>query len=91
MTAQLFNRHLEEADMLSAAVPERNPRHVSALNIRPAILGHLGRTDEAGHCLALLREFDPSVTVARISSRIPIRPDDRVFYEDGLARAGVPR
>ena len=91
MTAQLFNRHLEEADMLSEAVLERNARHVSALNIRLAILGHLGRTDEASHCLALLREFDPTVTVARISSRIPIRPDDRVFYEDGLAQAGVPR
>jgi hypothetical protein len=91
MTAQLFNRHLEEADMLSEAVLERNPRHVSALNIRLAIVGHLGRMDEAGRCLALLREFDPSVTVARISSRIPIRADDRIFYEDGLARAGVPR
>ena len=58
---------------------------------RLAIVGHLGRMDEAGRCLALLREFDPSVTVARISSRIPIRADDRIFYEDGLARAGVPR
>ncbi len=91
MTAQLFHRHLEEADTLSEAVLERNPRHVSALNIRLAILGHLGRKDEASRCLALLREFDPSVTVERISSRIPVRPDDRIFYEDGLARAGVPR
>lgn len=91
MTAHLFHRHLDEADTLSEAVLERNPRHVSALNIRLAILGHLGRKDEARRCLALLREFNPSVTVDRISSRIPVRPDDRIFYEDGLARAGVPR
>ena len=89
MTAQLFNRNLEEADMLSEAVLERNPGHVSALNVRLAILGHLARKDEASPCLALLREFDPSVTVERISSRMPIRPEDKVFYMEGLERAGV--
>ena len=91
MTAQLFNRHLEEADLLSEAVLERNPGHVSAVNIRLAILGHLGRKEEAAHCLGLLREFDPSVTVDKISSRIPLRPEDQHFYKDGLERAGVPR
>jgi TolB-like protein len=91
MTAQLFNRNLEEADMLAEVVLERNPGHVSALNIRLAILGHLERKEEASHCLELLRKFDPHVTVDRISSRIPLRPEDRMFYVDGLERAGVPR
>jgi TolB-like protein len=91
MTAQLFNYNLEEAEMLSEAVLQRNPGHVSALNIRLAILGHLGRRDEARDCLALLRQIDPHVTVDRISSRIPLRPEDMIFYREGLERAGVPR
>ena len=91
MTAQLFNRNLEEADMLADVVLERNPGHVSALNIRLAILGHLGRKEDASQTLALLRKFDPTVTVDKISSRIPVRGEDREYYREGLERAGVPR
>lgn len=90
MTAQLFNRNLEEADMLAAVVLEQNPAHVSALNIRLAILGHLGREDEARHCLAQLQHANPDVTVDSIASRSPLRPEDKVFYMEGLERAGVP-
>jgi tetratricopeptide (TPR) repeat protein len=90
MTAQLFNRNLEAADMLAEIVLERNPGHVSALNIRLAILGHLRRRKEASQHLAVLRQFDPSVTVEKISARIPLRAEDRAFYNEGLARAGVP-
>jgi tetratricopeptide (TPR) repeat protein len=90
MTAQFFNRNLEEAEMLAEVVLERNPDHVSALNVRLAILGHLSRKDEARHCLAMLRKLDPRVTVEKIVSRAPLRPEDRVFYIEGLARAGAP-
>jgi tetratricopeptide (TPR) repeat protein len=91
MTARFFNRNLEEAEMLAEVVLERNPGHASALNVRLAILGHLGRKEEAGHCLAILREIVPNVTIDKIVSRAPLRPDDRNFYIDGLERAGVPR
>jgi hypothetical protein len=77
--------------LLSEAVLERNPGHVSALNIRLAILGHLARKEDASHCLALLRQFDPNVTVDRIASRIPLRAEDKSFYIEGLERAGVRR
>jgi hypothetical protein len=90
-TAQMFNRNLDEAEVLSDAVLERYPGHVAALNVRLAILGHLGRKEDASQCLAKLQMFDPSVTVAKISSRMPLRPEDSVFYKDGLERAGVPR
>ena len=90
-TAQLFNRNLEEAEALNAVVLERNPDHVSALNSRLAILGHLGRIEEASRYLAILRRFDPQVNVARIASRIPLKPADKGFYMEGLERAGVPR
>jgi hypothetical protein len=91
MTAQLFNHNLEEADLLSEAVLKRNSVHVSALNVRLAILGHLGRKDEATACLARLRGFDPHVTIDKICSRSPLRPEDRIFYIEGLERSGVPR
>ena len=91
MTAQLFNRNLEEADALATVVMERNPDHVSALNIRLAILGHLGRRDEASHYLERLRKFDPQINVARIAARVPLKPADKGFYMEGLERAGVPR
>jgi TolB-like protein len=90
MTAQFFNHNLEEAEMLAEIVLERNPGHASALNVRLAILGHLTRKEEASHCLAALREIDPHVTIDRIVSRPPLRPEDRLFYIDGLRRAGVP-
>ncbi len=90
MTAQLFDRHLEEAETLAETVLERNPGHASALNVRLAILGHLGRLEEARECLAMLREIDPAISIEKIVSRAPLRPEDRVFYMEGLRRAGVP-
>jgi hypothetical protein len=91
MTAHFFGHQLEEAEMLAEVVLERNPGHASALNVRLAILGQMGRTEEAGQCLAQLRAIDPEVTVEKIVARPPLRPEDRAFYIDGLLRAGVPR
>ncbi len=91
MMAQLFNRNVEEAAILSEAALERQPGYVAALNLRLAILGHLGRKEEARDCLEKLRKFDPKITVDKISSRVPLRPEDRVYYIEGLERAGVPR
>ena len=91
MTARFFNRNLDEAEILAEVVLERNPDHVSALNVRLAILGHLGRGEDARHCLTLLRKIDPTVTVGKIASRAPLMPEDRLFYMEGLERAGVPR
>jgi TolB-like protein len=91
MTAQFFAHQLEEAEMLAEVVLERNPGHASALNVRLAILGQMGRKEEASHTLAVLREIDPDVSVEKIVARPPLRPEDKAFYVDGLLRAGVPR
>ena len=90
MTAQFFNHNLEEAEMLAEVVLERNPDHVSALNVRLAILGHLARKEEARHWLAMLQQIDPLVTIDKIVSRPPLTAEDRIFYVEGLERAGVP-
>ena len=91
MTAHFFSHHLEEAEMLAEVVLQRNPGHASALNVRLAILGHMGRKEEASQCLAMLQEIDQNVSIEKIISRPPLRPEDRAFYIDGLQRAGVPR
>jgi tetratricopeptide (TPR) repeat protein len=90
MTAQFFSRQLEEADMLAQVVLERNPGHASALNVRTAILGHMGRHDEAKLCLDMLRKIDPHITVEKIVARPPLRPEDMTYYIEGLQQAGVP-
>jgi TolB-like protein len=90
MTAYFFRRQLQEAETLAEIVVVRNPGHTSALNVRLAILGHLGRAEEAAECLAGLREVEPSISVEKIASRAPLRPADRAFYTEGLRLAGVP-
>jgi TolB-like protein len=90
MTAHFFQRQLDEAEMLAEIVLERNPGHMSALNVRLSILGHMGRKDEAAHCLAILRAAEPNITIAKIVARPPLRPEDQEFYIEGLQRAGVP-
>ncbi len=90
MMAYLFQRQLDEAEMLAEIVLEHDPAHMSALNGRLAILGHMGRKDEAIHCLAMLQAIDPSITIAKIVARAPLRPEDKEYYIDGLQRAGVP-
>ena len=76
--------------MLAEVVLERNSGHASALKGRLAILGHMGRRDEASRCLAMLRKIDADVTVEKIVARPPLRPEDMAYYIDGLRRAGVP-
>ena len=90
MAAHFFSRHLEEARLLSEIVLARHPGHASALNVRLAILGHMGQHTEAGECLAALRLIEPAISVDKIVARAPLRQADKDYYIDGLLRAGVP-
>ncbi len=90
MTAHLLRRELDDADMLAELVLERQSDHASALRIRLAILGHLGRLDEAAAHLRLLQSMEPNATITTIVSRPPFRPDDLAYYSAGLRKAGVP-
>lgn len=88
--ALLFDRRLEEAEELSETVLARNPGHVSAIYGHLAILGHLGRQAGARDWLRVLQGIDPKASVGRVASRVPLRPDDKAFYSEGLRRAGLP-
>ena len=74
MTAQLFNRNLEEAAILSERCAGTASGHVSALNSPPRGPGPSGAQGGSSQCLAQLRNFDPKVTVDKIASRIPLKP-----------------
>ena len=90
MVAYMFNRQLQDAEILSDIVLARNPEIVSALNIRLCILGHLGRSSEAEQYLGVLQRLEPVVTVANIVSRAPFTKYDQAYYARGLMLAGVP-
>ena len=90
MLAYLLKRQLDEADMLADVVLERVPHHASALKLRVAILGHLGRREEAAEYLDRLRLLDPNLTVEKLIARPPFQPEDLEYYAEGLRRAGVP-
>ena len=90
MFAHLLKRDLDEASAIADVVIARNPGHASALNVRLAILGHLGRRDEADACLTSLTILDPDISVGKIVARAPLTVADRAFYEAGLRLAGVP-
>ncbi len=90
MIGHLFRRELDAADAAADAVLERQPDHASALRIRLAILGHLGRVEMAEEHLARLRAIDLNLTVGSITGRAPFQLDDIAYYAEGLRRAGVP-
>ena len=88
--AHLFREELEEADYLAEVVLERQPFHASALRVRLAILGQLGRKKQCEPYLARLLEIEPSATVATMLVRPPFQASDLAYYADGLRKAGVP-
>jgi TolB-like protein/Tfp pilus assembly protein PilF len=86
----VFSRQLEEAEALSDTVLARNPGHASAIHMRLTTAGHLGRQIDARYWLRALQEIDPDVSIEKLASRIPLKPDDKAYYLEGLRRAGVP-
>ena len=90
MLGHFFRRDLEAANSVAEAVLEHQQDHASALKARLAILGHLGRVQEAAADLKRLQSIAPDVTISSIASRPPFQPDDLLYYSEGLRRAGVP-
>ena len=89
MTAKFFMGDLVSADRYAASSLERRPRHATALKVRLAILGHLGRVAEADAYLDLMTSLGWEMTVDAMIARPPLREKDRAFYSEGLRLAGV--
>ena len=88
--AHFFRKELEEADHIAEMVLERQPSHASALRVRLAILGHMGRGKDCESYLARLLQIEPGTTVSGILAIPPFHPADMEYYADGLRKAGVP-
>lgn len=88
MTARFFLKELETADSIAISALERRPRHATALRIRLAILGHLGRLDDARACIESLKALNQTISVKSIILP-PLQPKDREYYAEGLRLAGV--
>ena len=88
--AHFFRRELDEADALAELALERQPKHVSALRIRLAILGQKGCATGAKQCLDRLLAIDPEGTVTGLLQRPPFRAADMEYYAEGLRKAGLP-
>ena len=88
--AHLFRRELHEAEAIGDFVLEQQPEHASAVKAQLAILGHLGRIEDAKPLLARLQCIEPAVSVRSIIARPPFRAADLAYYADGLQKAGVP-
>ncbi|MGI4953090.1 MAG: tetratricopeptide repeat protein, partial [Janthinobacterium lividum] len=89
MTAHMFLGNLDTAEYLAGRVLSQKPDHASALKVRVAILGLMGRKDDAQDHLEKLKEVDPDINIRKIISRPPLRPADIEVYTRGLRLAGV--
>ncbi len=90
LTAHFFLRELEVADALAASVLDRRPRHATALRVRTATLGHLGRLEEAAACLEQLKLINSGTSLKGVVRRPPLRQVDLDYYVAGLRKAGMP-
>lgn len=86
----LLRKEHERAASYSEAVLERQPKHIAALMVYLAIAGYLDRKVEAAQAVATLLELEPTATVTTIAARPPLQYEDRLYYEEGLRRAGLP-
>jgi DNA-binding SARP family transcriptional activator len=69
---------------------ELNPGFSASYKGVLALLGHLGRTVEAGEYLSRLMVLEPRLTLTDAVSRSPIlHPDDLAYYAEGLRLAGL--
>jgi len=89
MTANFFAGNLDAAEAIARSVLAQRPGHASALKVQVAILGLLGRTEDAWATLQELKRVDPAVSISKIISRPPLRPRDIETYRTGLRLAGV--
>ena len=89
MTAKFFLGDMETADLYAASSLDRRPRHATALKVRLAIFGYLDRLQDAAACAHTLEALGLELTVDAIIARPPLREKDRMFYAEGLRRAGI--
>ena len=90
ITVSLLAREHEAALAVGREVSEMNPAFSAACKPYLAVLGHLGRTEEATLVRARLLSIEPDFSVPRFIEASPFERDEhRQHYAAGLRLAGL--
>jgi tetratricopeptide (TPR) repeat protein len=88
--AEFFSGHFEEASSWSLQATRALPSWPLALSMAVASSALAGRMEEAQKAVARLRQLNPSIRPAGLTSLMPLRrPEDRERFEQGLRLAGM--
>jgi tetratricopeptide (TPR) repeat protein len=88
--AQFVGRNYDEAMRLSRAGIRQRGDFVGAHRVLTAAAGMAGQHDVAKAALVELRRAQPNISLAWITSHMPIKQDgDRRHYLEGFRRAGL--
>ena len=89
--AHFMLHELNEAAECQKKALDLNPTNLRALHRLAAAQAHLGQLDEARATFQGSLKLMPSANLAFIDATYPFRkPEDRVFFLDGLRKAGLP-
>jgi adenylate cyclase len=89
--AHILAGRYDDGLMFSERALQQRPNYLTAL--REMAVGHAlsGRLPEAQRAIARLREADPALRIADLADWFPLRrAEDRLKYEEGLRKAGLP-
>ena len=88
--AQFVGRHYEKAMQLSREAIRQRSDFVGAHRVLTAAAGMAGETDIAAEALRELRRAQPNISLAWITTWMPMKRDaDREHYLEGFRRAGL--
>ena len=87
----IAGRYDEAMEWIDRALREQS-RYLSALRLKLALCGHLGRHEDARAWLPRLLELSPGLTISSVMAAAAtfIPTESRPVYEDGLRKAGMP-
>jgi predicted Zn-dependent protease len=90
--AHFFAGRYDDASSWAAKALHERQDFVAAWHIAAASNALAGRAEEAKKACSRLRQLDPSLRISNLGDVLgPYRrPEDRVRYEEGLRRAGLP-
>ena len=88
--AQYLGRHYDQAMRLAREAIRQRGDFVGAHRVLTAAGGMAGQAEVAAEALQRLQRVQPNISLAWITTHMPIRRDeDREHYLDGLRRAGL--
>jgi adenylate cyclase len=89
-TGHFYTGRYDEAAAWSAKSIAENPNYSLTWRVAAASNAFLGRQEQAQKAMARLRQLEPALRIATITSPIAVRPSDLARMEEGLRKAGLP-